>query len=680
MNSPKMRRPGGYFWAKISSCEVLRKAFPRLSPGIVMIILFLVLPCFAFSEAPRLNLQANHFRSVKSPPSVIGWGEAVLEYKDMQIKAENIELNLESLHVVAEGDVSLKMKKREVKARSFEYNLGSEEGVIFSPEGSEGSFFYRAEKAYLYPERIELKGASFTSCDLPNRHYHVKARQVKIYPEEEIIMRSVTFYLGSVPFYWTPFVIRRFREENQILFPSVGYSNFAGWYAKTGYYFYASSDFQATFHLNYMQKRGWADGLDVSYRLKDGRGSIESYRVREKDTSQLRWRAKLQHYQALSESVNLKLRLDRLSDETFSEDYLGEAYGTSFVTLDKRGSNYSLRFLVEGKSNPFPDGFVERLPQISFYHSPHRIGKRPVYIQQAAEVTNFRREKENFLRTDIASDLSYPFTAFRYFQVRPRLGYHFFSYRWGNDGKIRGIPYQELELTTVLQTRLGRLSHKFRPTLKYYHSSGAGDNEGYPGWVREKIEEKENKYPEGLIKIKLENSLHHEKYGGASANISSWYYLKEEEFSPIEGTFRFTPPLPHLSYIDLYLLYHPYQEKYKVIRGTVGLKDKNWNLSLGATKDIEEGKLDFITQGQVRLGDRWRLSGYYRYDLENEEIREEKFSLWRDLHCLATQLSMKVYPEKEYWIMFYIKAFPEAWIKFYTESFPQIGELEYPGL
>jgi hypothetical protein len=117
-----------------------------------------------------------------------------------------------------------------------------------------------------------------------------------------------------------------------------------------------------------------------------------------------------------------------------------------------------------------------------------------------------------------------------------------------------------------------------------------------------------------------------------------------------------------------------------VIEGAVGLKDKNWNLSLGAIKDIEQGKLDFITQGQVRLGDRWRLSGYYRYDLENEEIREEKFSLWRDLHCLATQLSMKVYPEKEYWIMFYIKAFPEAWIKFYTESFPQIGELEYPGL
>ncbi|MEE9191633.1 MAG: hypothetical protein V3U04_03335, partial [Candidatus Aerophobetes bacterium] len=118
---------------------MLRKAFPRLSPGIVMIILFLVLPCFAFSETPRLNLQANHFRSSTSPPSVIGWGEAVLEYKDIQIKAEKIELNLESLHVVAEGDVRLKMKKREVKARSFEYNLGSEEGVIFSPEGSEGS-------------------------------------------------------------------------------------------------------------------------------------------------------------------------------------------------------------------------------------------------------------------------------------------------------------------------------------------------------------------------------------------------------------------------------------------------------------------------------------------------------------------------------------------------------------
>jgi len=43
----------------------------------------------------------------------------------------------------------------------------------------------------------------------------------------------------------------------------------------------------------------------------------------------------------------------------------------------------------------------------------------------------------------------------------------------------------------------------------------------------------------------------------------------------------------------------------------------------------------------VRLGDRWRLSGYYRSDLENEEIREEKFSLWRDLHYLAAQLKIK---------------------------------------
>ena len=680
MNSPKMRRPGRYFWGKISSCKVARKVFSRLSPGIMIIILFLVLPCFAFSEVSRLNLQANRLRWVKSPPSLMGWGKAALEYKDMQIKAENIELNLESLEVAAEGDVNLKMKKREVKASSLKYNLESEEGVIFSPEGSEGPLFYRAEKVYLYPELIELERVSFTTCDLSHPHYDVKAQQVKIFLEEEIIMRNVTFYLGNVPFYWTPFVIRRLKEENRVLLPRVGYSRFAGWYLKTGYYFYASSDFQTTFHLDYMQKRGLADGLDVSYHLKNGGGSMQSYRVREKDTSQLRWRVKLQHRQALSESVNLKLRLDRLSDEEFSEDYFGEKYGTSFIALDKRGSTYSARFLVEAKLNPFPGGFVERLPQISLYLLPRRIGRAPLYLGETAEVTNFRREKEEFLRADAASDLSYPFTAFRYFRVIPKLGYHFFSYQWGDEEKIRGIPYQELELSTSLETHLGNLTYKFRPVLNYYHSSGRGDDEGYPEWVRHIIEKKENQYPEDLVKIKLENSLHHEKYGGARGNISFRYYPKKKEFSPLEGKFRFTPRISHLSHIDLYLLYHPYQEEYKVIKGEVGLKDKNWNLSLGATKDIDAGKFDFIAQGKVGLGDRWRFSGYYRYDLENEKKREEKYSLWRDLHCLATQLSVKVYPEREYWIMFYIKAFPEAWIKFYTESFPQIGEIEYRGL
>ena len=681
MNSPEIRRPGRYFWGKISSCKVAGKVFSPLSPGIMLIILFLALPCFAFSEVPRLNLQANHLRWVKSPASLIGWGKAVLEYKDMQIKAENIELNLESLDVVAEGSVNLKMKMRQVKASRLEYNLGSEEGVIFSPEGSEGPLFYRAEKVYLYPELVELKDASFTTCDLSlYPHYNVKARQVKIYLEEEIIMRNVTFYLGKIPLYWTPFVIRHFKEENRILLPRIGYSQFAGWYLKTGYYLYASSDFQTTFHLDYMQKRGWADGLDVSYRLKNGRGSMQSYRVREKDTTQLRWRVKLAHYQALSKSTSLRLRLDRLSDEEFSEDYLGENYGTSFIALDKRGSTYSARFVVEGKLNPFPEGFVKRLPHISLYLLPRRIGGTALYLQQAGEVTNFRREKEQFLRADAASDLSYPFTAFRYFKVRPRLGYHFFSYQWGDDRKMRGIPYQELGLSTSLETRLGDLTYKFRPILNYYHSSRGEDNEGYPSWVREIIEKKENQYPQDLIKIKLENSLYHEKYGGAKGNISFQYYPKEEKFSPLEGRFRFTPRLPHLSYIDLYLLYHPYQEEYKVIKGGVGLKNKNWNLSLGATKDIEEGRFDFVAQGKVTLGDKWRFSGYYRYDLENEEIREEKYSLWRDLHCLATQLSVKIYPEREYWVMFYIKAFPEAWIKFFTESFPRIGEIEYPGL
>jgi hypothetical protein len=676
-----MRRPGRYFWGKILSCKAAGKAFSCLSPGIMVIILFLVLPCFAFSEAPPLNLQANHLRWIKSPPSVMGWGKATLEYKDMQVKAENIELNLESLDVVAEGNVNFKMKMRQVKAGSLKYNLESEEGVIFSPEGSEGPLFYRAQKVYLYPELIELEDVSFTTCDLSSYpHYNVKAQQVKIYLEEEIIMRNVTFYLGNIPFYWTPFVIRRLKEENRILLPSIGYSRFAGWYLKTGYYFYASSDFQTTFHLDYMQKRGWADGLDVSYRLKRGRVDIRSYRVREKDTSELRWRVKLQHHQALSESTNLRFRLDRLSDEAFSEDYFGEKHGTSFIALDKRGSSYSAHLLAEAKLNPFPEDFVERLPQISFYRLPRRIGRAPLYLQQAAEVTNFRREKEKFLRADLASDLSYPFTAFRYFRVRPRLGYHFFSYQWADDRKMRGIPYQELELSTSLQTRLGKLTYKFQPILNYHHSSRGEDNEGYPSWVREIIEKKENQYPEDLIEIKLENSLRHEKYGGARGNISFRYYPKEENFSPVEGKFRFTPHLSRLSYIDLYLLYHPYQEEYKVMKGEVGLEDKNWNLSLGAVKDIEERKFDFIAQGRLTLGDKWRFSGYYRYDLENEEIQEEKYSLWRDLHCLATQLSVKVYPKTEYWIMFYIKAFPEAWIKFSAEALPQIGEVEYPGL
>jgi len=89
-----------------------------------------------------------------------------------------------------------------------------------------------------------------------------------------------------------------------------------------------------------------------------------------------------------------------------------------------------------------------------------------------------------------------------------------------------------------------------------------------------------------------------------------------------------------------------------------------WHLNLGLEKDVDEGINDFTIQADVNLGRKWKVSGYGKYDLIENQLSEERYTIWRDLHCWGVQLSYQRKPETDYSIMFYIKAFPQYWIKF----------------
>ncbi|MEA1965163.1 MAG: putative LPS assembly protein LptD, partial [Candidatus Aerophobetes bacterium] len=304
--------------------------------GIGAIIFFITA---SSSSAFKIKFQANHLYWIQNPPFLEMSEEAKLIYKNTEIKADNIKLDLENFNLVAEGKVDLQIGKDGMRGEKLEYNLKKEEGVIFHPKGREESVFYKAKKARISPELIELLDASLTTCNLSPPHYQIKADKIKLYIGEEIVAEKVTFYVGEVPLFWIPVFVRNFKKENKLIFPSIGYSDFAGWYIRSGYYFYTSPEFQGTFHLDYREKKGWAEGLDISYGLRGGGGEIRTYFTKEKDSREERWRLKLRHQQSFSKSTSLKISLDRVSDKDFLENYFPEEekdneIPSSFISLN----------------------------------------------------------------------------------------------------------------------------------------------------------------------------------------------------------------------------------------------------------------------------------------------------------------------------------------------------------
>ncbi|MFQ5835382.1 MAG: LPS-assembly protein LptD [bacterium] len=637
-----------------------------------------VVPSFALEKAPPVNLQADRLYWMGS--SVIGQGNAQLEYKDVQLKADEIMVNLDSLDLTAGEEVNLQIGDRSLRGKDLTYNLKSEAGTIRSARWKDGLLFYKAEKAHFSSEVIDLKRVDFTTCDLSLPHYKMRAGSAKVYPGDKIIMKNVALYLGSLPIFWTPYLIQYLNKKNRVMLPTPGYSDFSGWYVQTGYYFYSSARFQGRLHLDYREKKGWGEGVDVFYESKQGEGEIKTYYVKEADTKEKRWTLRLRHRQSLSKSTDLKIRLDRLSDKNFLDDYFGEEYKTSYLYLGHRRSGYNVAVLVEPSVNPgFERGFIERLPQIRQNLEPQRLGKSGLYVGQAAEVTNFRKEEKNIVRADSFLDLSYPFTAFKYLRLRPKLGYHLFRYWYTKDHQkeegYRNIPYQELNLLFRIAGKFGNYSHMMIPSLSYYHSSEIKNDFWLPFSLGDHAKSIGSA---NLLKLNLRSDLYHQKRKLISGKINLSYDLtkEEERFSPVEGKFYLTPPVPHLNYLYLYLLYHPYAKEYKKIESNLSLKGKVWNLTLGLRKYIDDGVTDFITQGGIKLGKN-QIAVSLRHDLEGKKIREEVYSFQRDLHKWAVRLFLKnkygAELEKEYWVMFYIKAFPQYWIRYH----PELEELEF---
>jgi len=645
-----------------------------------MLLVFLaIFLCFSASRVcAQITFRADHLEWTGKPSFLTGWGGVSLEYKDVRLEADRIKINLKSLDLWAEGKVNLETKTRRVKGESLEYNLRSKKGEVSSLEGVEDSIFYKASKAYLSPDLIELSKASFTTCDLSSPHYRIKANSVRIIPDDEIVARNAVFYLGKYPFFWAPIIVRYLRQENKIMIPSIGYSDFAGWYAKTGYYFYSSSRLQGTLHLDYRERKGWAEGIDSSYEITGGEGEIRSYFIKEKDTKDERWRLKLTHECPLSRETSLKLSLNRVSDEDFLKDYFpeeDEEIPPSFLSLNHRKTNYHVNFLLEPEINPFEyEKSIQRLPQITLGFPAQRIKKTGLYLGRGAQIVNFERGGEGLIRADCFLETFRPFTAFKYLQVEPKLGYHFFWYKdKGGEEGYRRIPYQEL--ATSFRANGGNkegYTYSLKPTLTYYHSAEEKDEFSSPFDLGDYERKTEDIHPPNLIKLGIENEFYHREKALSSGSLNIGYDLTEEKrgFSSLEGRFHLTPPISLLSYIDLYFLYDYPENRYKEITSSLDLKGKSWRLNAGLKKDVDEDVNDFILQGEVTLGEKWKLSGYRCYDLDEDEVSEERYSLWQDLHCWAAQLSYQKRPETEYSIKFYIKAFPEYWLKFYSEALP----------
>ena len=106
-----------------------------------------------------------------------------------------------------------------------------------------------------------------TTSDSSKPDYQLRARTIRIYCNDRIILSNVTMFVGRTPVFWFPYIYQSLNDQfSYNLAP--GYNSTWGAYLLTSITFPIATNVSGTVHLDLRSSRGPALGLDVNYHFR----------------------------------------------------------------------------------------------------------------------------------------------------------------------------------------------------------------------------------------------------------------------------------------------------------------------------------------------------------------------------------------------------------------------------
>ena len=410
------------------------------------------------------------------------FGDGSVKYQQIELQAENIEMNMDSSIVFAKfgldsvgsefGYPLFKDGDQEYEAKMMRYNFKSKKGFINNVITQQGEGYVTAGRTKkMEDDAMNMVGGRYTTCDEHEHpHFYIQMTKAKVRPKKNIVTGPVYLVLEDVPLYplGLPFCFFPFSStySSGILFPTFGDESTRGFFLRDGGYYFALSDYMDLAVTGEIYTKGsWGLAARSSYkkRYKYNGSFNASYLVtklgdkglpdysKSKDFK-LQWThtqdAKANPFLSFSASVNFSTSsYDRNNTQSlYNGDVNSNTKGSS-VNITKRFPNSP--FTISGTMNvnqvtrdssisvTLPDMTIT-MSRIYPFKRKKRIGKERWYekvaMSYSGTLTNRISTKENLLfKSNLVRDwrnamqhsipVSATFTLFKYLNISPSVSY-----------------------------------------------------------------------------------------------------------------------------------------------------------------------------------------------------------------------------------------------------------------
>lgn len=303
-------------------------------------ILILLLLCVTASpghgteEDVPIAIQADLLHHDEKAQTTTATGNVSIKYRDVEVRAERLELDEEKEEARLAGSVKIIAKSQVFQCEEVIFNLknsrwtiGESKGEIspsfFEPGSVVEPVYVRGKHAEGDAVQIRVSDGVTTTCDLIRPHYSIRARRIIVIPNDKLIARQASFYVGErkiVSVRSFTISMRPTGRRRIPLLPVVGQNELEGYFLKTSYEYMATKSQLGTLYLDFMEKRGTGVGAQQDYRSSNHTGSAYVYYLQDRRNQSTELDARINHRQMLPADFVAEFSLNASQNNVFNSN------------------------------------------------------------------------------------------------------------------------------------------------------------------------------------------------------------------------------------------------------------------------------------------------------------------------------------------------------------------------
>src|SRR5882724_8090919 len=386
--------------------------------------------------------------------------EVVVVYSNALLTADTASVNRRTGDIFADGSVRLQRGDQTWVGSHLHYNFLTKQMDGEQFRTGRAPFFAAGEGLHAIAEGTNkvytATNGLITTDDYFRPLQKIRAREIRIVPDQYFEVHNATLYAGPMPVFFLPYYRRSLAGDQNDFSFLPGYRSSFGPYLLSRYNWSLNDQLDGAVHADWREKRGFGTGPDLFYHLGEfGSGAIKYYYTHDEQPGldpfssnaipSYRQRLYFSYDANLRTNLDVKAQVAYQTDpfivrDFFESEYRKDTQPNTFVEVNQKWRNWSLDVLTQPRVNPFYDT-VERLPEVTLTGFRQQILGTPLYYESESSAGYFRRlfSDTNLTalpfyatRADTFHQITLPETYFGWLNVTPRAGGRFTAYSTAN--------------------------------------------------------------------------------------------------------------------------------------------------------------------------------------------------------------------------------------------------------